>query len=67
METVRAFAAKYSHADAMLTVAIFALTYFAWRSVSVDLSSYGTGIATIFAGRGVHAAGKGWGAGQAEP
>lgn len=39
----------------LLTVAIFALVYFAWRNSTVDLSSFGTGAATIFAGRGAHA------------
>ena len=46
---------KYNHADMLLTVALFALIYFAWRSAAVDLSSFGTGVATIFAGRGAHA------------
>ena len=51
---LKSILAGYSHADALLTLAILALIYFAWRSPAVDLSSFGTGIATIFAGRGAH-------------
>jgi hypothetical protein len=57
---LKEIAANYNHADALLTLAIIALIYFAWRSPTVDLSSFGTGIATVFAGRGAHA----WGMSQ---
>ena len=50
----------YDHADLMLTIAMFALIYFAWRATTVDLSSFGMGIAAIFGGRGAHA----WGTSQ---
>ena len=63
MGKLKALASNYCHADALLTLALIALIYFAWRNAAVDLSSFGTGVATIFAGRGAHE----WGMSQGKP
>lgn len=64
MNEIKALVARYSHADMLLTIAVVALTYFAWRASSVDLAGYGEGIAAAFGGRGAHAWGTAQGAQQ---
>jgi hypothetical protein len=44
--------------DLMTAIALGALIYFAWRSVSVDLSSFGTGVLAIFGGHAARSYGN---------
>lgn len=62
MKLIKAFAANYSHADALMTIALLALIYLAWRQTTVDLAGFGEGVLAIFGGRGAHA----WGTSQGE-
>jgi hypothetical protein len=62
MDALQAIASKYNHADALATIAIFALIYLAWRSATVDLAGFGEGIAAIFGGKAAH----NWSQGQGQ-
>lgn len=55
---------RYSHADLLMTLALVALIALAWRESNVDLHNFGESVCWIFGGRGIHAAGQGWGQGQ---
>jgi hypothetical protein len=59
---LEAFTKSYNHADALMTVALLALIYLAWRSTTVDLAGFGEGVLAIFGGRGAHA----WGVAQGQ-
>lgn len=63
-DCIKAVWDRYSHADAMMTAALFAMVAIAWREPNVDLHNFGEAIAWIFGGRGAHAAASGWGQGQ---
>lgn len=54
MKLLNIIARNYNHADGIATFAIAALTYFAWRSASVDLAGFGEGVAAIFGGKAAH-------------